>query len=51
MSSELAEQYATKMLQLSNQARGSCRDVNPKNELKILRLQTKSREIMVSYGT
>lgn len=30
MSHELAEQYATKMLQLATQARGSCRDINPK---------------------
>lgn len=51
MSPELAEQYSVKMLQLANQARGASRDINPKNELKILRLQTKNHEIIVSYGS
>lgn len=30
MPSEVAENYARKMLSLVNQARGVCRDVNPK---------------------
>lgn len=45
-----ADKYATNMLQLTNQARGVVRDLDPKNELRYLRVRTKELEYMVAFG-
>ena len=49
MSLEDAEQYATTMISLTSQARGVVRDLDPKNELRYLRVRAKRHEIMVAY--
>ena len=49
MPQELAELYATHMIALSAQARGVIRDLNPKHEIKFLRIRTKTKEVMVAY--
>lgn len=49
MPQELAELYATHMIALSAQARGVIRDLNPKHEIKFLRIRTKSKEVMIAY--
>jgi len=57
MSQEVAELYAKSMLQLATQARGVVRDLNPKNELKYLRIRgrksdkTAQSEVLVAYDT
>lgn len=45
-----ADKYAINMLQLTNQARGVVRDLDPKNELRYLRVRTKEIEYMVAFG-
>jgi dynein light chain roadblock-type len=50
MPQDVAELYASNMMSLSSQARGVIRDLNPKNELRFLRVRTKKQEIMVAYG-
>jgi len=49
MSQEDAEKYARCMLSLATQARGVVRDLDPRNELRYLRLRTRKAEIMVAY--
>ncbi len=49
MSQELAEQYALSMISLSTQARGVVRDLNPKNDLRYLRVRAKRHEILVAF--
>jgi dynein light chain roadblock-type len=51
MTQEKAEQYSEAMMNLSSQARSVVRDLNPKNELKYLRVRAKRHEIMVAFGT
>jgi len=51
MSLEDAEKYAHSMISLTSQARGVIRDLDPKNELRYLRIRAKKHEIMVAYGT
>lgn len=50
MTQEKAEQYSEAMMNLSSQARSVVRDLNPKNELKYLRVRAKRHEIMVAFG-
>jgi dynein light chain roadblock-type len=49
MSQEDAEIYASRMMSLAFQARSVVRDLNPKNELRYLRVRAKKHEIMVAY--
>eukprot|EP01038_Epipyxis_sp_PR26KG_P010381 gene10381-13945_t len=49
MSLEDAEKYSNCMIKLTNQARGVVRDLNPKNELRYLRVRAKKHEIMVAF--
>eukprot|EP00601_Ochromonadales_sp_CCMP2298_P036263 CAMPEP_0173375258 /NCGR_PEP_ID=MMETSP1144-20121109/29533_1 /TAXON_ID=483371 /ORGANISM="non described non described, Strain CCMP2298" /LENGTH=168 /DNA_ID=CAMNT_0014327683 /DNA_START=101 /DNA_END=605 /DNA_ORIENTATION=+ len=49
MSLEDAERYATTMISLTTQARGVVRDLDPKNELRYLRIRAKRHEIMVAF--
>ncbi|CAE7496386.1 DYNLRB1, partial [Symbiodinium microadriaticum] len=49
MTQETAEQYSEAMMSLSSQARSVVRDLNPKNELKYLRVRAKRHEIMVAF--
>eukprot|EP00341_Mesodinium_pulex_P007598 CAMPEP_0116957448 /NCGR_PEP_ID=MMETSP0467-20121206/43979_1 /TAXON_ID=283647 /ORGANISM="Mesodinium pulex, Strain SPMC105" /LENGTH=68 /DNA_ID=CAMNT_0004644203 /DNA_START=61 /DNA_END=263 /DNA_ORIENTATION=+ len=49
MTQETAEQYSEAMMSLSSQARSVVRDLNPKNELKYLRVRAKKHEIMVAF--
>ncbi|KAJ1456168.1 hypothetical protein M885DRAFT_518240 [Pelagophyceae sp. CCMP2097] len=44
-----AESYARLMEDLSKKARGVVRDLNPKNELRYLRLRAKRHEILVAF--
>ena len=50
MTQEAAERYAHSMMSLTSQARGVVRDLNPKNELRYLRIRAKRHEIMVAFG-
>eukprot|EP00604_Paraphysomonas_vestita_P001818 CAMPEP_0174821656 /NCGR_PEP_ID=MMETSP1107-20130205/9165_1 /TAXON_ID=36770 /ORGANISM="Paraphysomonas vestita, Strain GFlagA" /LENGTH=70 /DNA_ID=CAMNT_0016038937 /DNA_START=146 /DNA_END=358 /DNA_ORIENTATION=+ len=49
MTQEKAEQYSEAMMNLASQARSVVRDLNPKNELKYLRVRAKRHEIMVAF--
>jgi dynein light chain roadblock-type len=49
MSLEDAEIYSKSMMTLTTQARGTIRDLNPKNELRYLRVRAKKHEIMVAF--
>jgi len=49
MPQEVAEHYAKNMIALSFQARSVARDLNPKNELRYLRVRAKKQEIMVAF--
>jgi len=49
MTQAQAEVYAQKMTSLSKKARGVVRDLNPKNELRFLRIRAKKHEILVAY--
>lgn len=44
-----AEKYATTMISLTAQARGVVRDLDPKNELRYLRIRAKKHEVMVAF--
>ena len=44
-----AEVYATKMHGLAKKARGVVRDLNPKNELRYLRIRAKKHEVLVAF--
>ncbi|KAJ8604578.1 hypothetical protein CTAYLR_007635 [Chrysophaeum taylorii] len=49
MSQAQADIYAQKMSGLSKKARGVVRDLNPKNELRYLRIRAKKHEVLVAY--
>mmetsp|Transcript_35806 Transcript_35806/g.52309 ORF Transcript_35806/g.52309 Transcript_35806/m.52309 type:complete len:90 (-) Transcript_35806:165-434(-) len=49
MSQSMAEKYASSMKQLVNKARDVSRDINPREQLRNLRIRTKTREILVSH--
>lgn len=49
MPQDVAERFAQSMMALSSQARGVVRDLQPKNELKYLRVRAKKHEILVAY--
>ncbi|EGB10166.1 hypothetical protein AURANDRAFT_22926 [Aureococcus anophagefferens] len=49
MTQAQAEIYADFMSQLSRKARGVVRDLNPKNELRYLRLRAKRHEVLVAF--
>mmetsp|Transcript_19256 Transcript_19256/g.25002 ORF Transcript_19256/g.25002 Transcript_19256/m.25002 type:complete len:103 (-) Transcript_19256:35-343(-) len=46
-----AEIYASKMSGLAKKARGVVRDLNPKDELRFLRVRAKKHEVLVAYDT
>ena len=50
MAQEAAEKYAQSMMSLTAQARGVVRDLNPKDELRYLRIRARRHEVMVAYG-
>lgn len=49
MTQEMAEKYSAAMMSLAAQARSVVRDLNPKNELRYLRVRAKKHEIMVAF--
>lgn len=49
MTQAQAETYAEKMNSLAKKSRGVVRDLNPKNELRFLRIRAKKHEILVAY--
>lgn len=49
MPQDVAEQFAQCMISLATQARGVVRDLNPKNELRYLRVRAKKHEVLVAY--
>ena len=49
MAQETAEVYADAMKHLAMKARGVVRDLNPKQELRYLRIRAKRHEIMVAF--
>ena len=49
MTQEDAEKYASSIIALATQARGVARDLNPKDELKYVRIRAKKHEIMVAF--
>lgn len=51
MSQALAEQYTHAMSQLAFKARSVVRDLNPKNELRYLRIRAKRHEVMVAFDS
>ena len=51
MSQELAEAYATSMQHLAKKSRNVVRDLEPKNELRYLRIRAKRHEILVAFDT
>lgn len=44
-----AEVFSQAMISLSNQARSAIRDLNPKNDLKFLRIRLRKQEILVAF--
>ena len=51
MSLPLAQAYAEAMQQLSAKSRNVVRDLNPKNELKYMRIRAKKNEVLVAFDT
>ena len=51
MTQEEAEKFASSMMALTVQARGVVRDMDPKNELKYLRVRARKQEILVAFDT
>ncbi|CAM9704591.1 unnamed protein product, partial [Discosporangium mesarthrocarpum] len=49
MSQETAEIYAEAMRHLALKARGVVRDLNPKGEMKYMRIRAKRHEVMVAF--
>lgn len=49
MPQETAEMYAASMKHLTNKARGVVRDLDPKGEIKYLRIRAKCHEVMVAF--
>lgn len=43
--------YAESMIKLAMQARSAVRDLEPKNELRYVRIRAKKHEIMLAYDT
>lgn len=50
MSQEMAEVYAEAMRHLALKARGVVRDLNPKGEMKYMRIRAKRHEVLVAFG-
>lgn len=50
MSQELTEKYARHLNILAKKARHVTRDLNPKDDLKNLRIRTKDKELIVSVS-
>lgn len=50
MSQEMAEIYAEAMRHLALKARGVVRDLNPKGEMKYMRIRAKRHEVLVAFG-
>lgn len=50
MSQETAEIYAEAMRHLALKARGVVRDLNPKGEMKYMRIRAKRHEVLVAFG-
>lgn len=50
MSQETAEIYAEAMRHLALKARGVARDLNPKGEMKYMRIRAKRHEVLVAFG-
>ena len=50
MSQETAELYAEAMRHLAVKARGVARDLNPKGEMKYMRIRAKRHEVLVALG-
>ncbi|CAM9926610.1 unnamed protein product [Ascophyllum nodosum] len=48
MSQETAELYAEAMRHLAVKARGVARDLNPKGEMKYMRIRAKRHEVLVA---
>ena len=51
MTQEDAEMYAESMIKLAYQARSAVRDLDPKNELRYVRIRARKHEIMLAYDT
>ncbi|CAM9449863.1 unnamed protein product, partial [Chrysoparadoxa australica] len=49
MTQETAELYATALQHLAAKARGVVRDLDPKGELKYLRIRANRHEVMVAF--
>ena len=49
MSQELAEAYADAMKHLAKKSRNVVRDIDPKNELRYLRIRAKKHEVLVAF--
>lgn len=49
MSQELAEAYADAMKHLGKKSRNVVRDIDPKNELRYLRIRAKKHEVLVAF--
>lgn len=50
MSQEMAEIYAEAMRHLVLKARGVVRDLNPKDEMKYMRIRAKRHEVLLAFG-
>lgn len=50
MSQETAEIYAEAMRHLALKARGVVRDLDPKSEMKYMRIRAKRHEVLVAFG-
>jgi len=51
MTQEDAEMYAESMIKVAFQARSTVRDLNPRNELRYVRIRAKKHEVMLAYDT
>jgi hypothetical protein len=49
MSQEVAEKFAKHLNTLASNARDITRDLNPNDDLKNLRIRTKTKELIVSH--
>jgi len=49
MSQELAEAYAESMKHLGKKSRNVVRDLDPKNDLRYLRIRAKKHEVLVAF--
>tara|TARA_B110000305_G_C19303074_1_gene570113 strand:+ start:599 stop:985 length:387 start_codon:yes stop_codon:yes gene_type:complete len=49
MPQELAEAYSQSMMELGRKGRNVVRDLDPKNELRYLRIRAKRHEVLVAF--